>query len=93
MAVAGLVHVRDVVLRQKPLARGDRKDGPAPEAWDLPVEAGTKIVLGMVSAAHDSTHATGPDDVPISDLLFGGAYRRSGSGYSARKTGLRMVVK
>ena len=80
--------VRDVVLRQKPLARGDRKDGPAPEAWDLPVEAGTKIVLGMVSAAHDSTRVTGEDDMPIGDLLFGGAYPRPNGGYGGEKSGL-----
>lgn len=82
------VPVRDVVLRQRPLARGDRRGDPAPTAWDLPVEAGTRIVLGIVSAAHDSTEPTGPDDMPVADLLFGGAYPRGGAAYDGEKTGL-----
>ncbi|MEM9177099.1 MAG: hypothetical protein AAGC67_17915, partial [Myxococcota bacterium] len=80
--------VRDVVLRQKPLARGDRAGGPPAAEHDLTIEAGTKIVLGMVSAAHDSTRPTGDDDMPIGDLLFGGAYPRPGARYGRDKTGL-----
>jgi len=88
------VPVRDVVLRQRPRARGDRSGGPAPDEFDVTIEAGTKVVLGVVSAAHDTRAKTGPVDMPIGDLLFGGAYPRGtdGAAYpgedASRKTGL-----
>ncbi len=71
--------VRDVVLRQKPRPR-DRRDGAAPLEWDLAVEAGSRVVLGLVSGAHDSK---APDDGAMStrDMLFGGIY--GGAGYGA----------
>lgn len=72
--------VRDVVLRQEPKPR-DRAEQAPPIPWDLHVEAGSRVVLGLVSGAHDAK-ASEAGAMPTLDLLFGGAYRGGGYGGS-----------
>lgn len=64
--------VRDVVLRQRPKPRDERDAQPVES--ELAVEAGKRVVLGIVSGAHDTTkRETG--EMSTLDMLFGGAYR------------------
>jgi len=66
--------VRDVTLRTRPR---DISDRATPVEVDFAIEAGSRVVLGMVSGAHDSTAPFEGEDMPVSDLLFGGRYPRT----------------